>query len=74
MGFLQLEDTIIIDNSPHSYIFQPENAVPIGTFVGDQTDKELLDMIPQVWHRVRTPELPSDFGSRSRGRAGFIWC
>lgn len=42
----KLEDTIIVDNSPHSYIFQPENAIPIGTFIGDPQDHELLDMIP----------------------------
>jgi RNA polymerase II subunit A small phosphatase-like protein len=42
----ELQDTIIIDNSPHSYIFQPENAVPIGTFVGDNNDQDLLDLIP----------------------------
>eukprot|EP00959_Pyramimonas_sp_CCMP1952_P043565 910950-Pyramimonas_sp.AAC.1 len=40
------EDVIIIDNSPHSYIFQPENAVPIGTFIGDTHDQDLLDLIP----------------------------
>jgi len=27
-------DTIIVDNSPHSYVFQPENALPISTFIG----------------------------------------
>jgi len=42
----ELQDTIIIDNSPHSYIFQPENAIPIGTFVGDNNDQDLLDLIP----------------------------
>mmetsp|Transcript_19439 Transcript_19439/g.42530 ORF Transcript_19439/g.42530 Transcript_19439/m.42530 type:complete len:308 (-) Transcript_19439:210-1133(-) len=40
------EDVIIIDNSPHSYIFQPENAIPIGTFIGDTHDQDLLDLIP----------------------------
>lgn len=25
-----LSDVIIVDNSPHSYVFQPANAVPIG--------------------------------------------
>lgn len=41
-----LPETIIVDNSPHSYIFQPENAVPIGTFIGDEKDRELLDLMP----------------------------
>mmetsp|Transcript_39869 Transcript_39869/g.55395 ORF Transcript_39869/g.55395 Transcript_39869/m.55395 type:complete len:340 (-) Transcript_39869:296-1315(-) len=41
-----IHSTIIIDNSPHSYVFQPENAIPIGTFIGDNNDKDLLELIP----------------------------
>ena len=41
-----LAQTIIVDNSPHSYIFQPQNALPIGTFIDDMEDRELLDMVP----------------------------
>jgi len=43
-----LSQTIIVDNSPHSYIFQPENALPIGTFIDDMEDRELLDMLPML--------------------------
>ncbi|KAK2077750.1 hypothetical protein QBZ16_004597 [Prototheca wickerhamii] len=39
------ENLIIIDNSPHSYIFQPENALPIGTFIDDPDDSELLEVL-----------------------------
>ena len=35
-----LSDSIIVDNSPHSYVFQPENALPIGTFIDDPNDRE----------------------------------
>lgn len=41
-----LATTIIVDNSPHSYVFQPENAVPIGTFIDDMEDQELLEITP----------------------------
>lgn len=41
-----LAETIIVDNSPLSYIFQPSNAVPIGPFMGEKDDQELLDLIP----------------------------
>jgi RNA polymerase II subunit A small phosphatase-like protein len=41
-----LAKTIIVDNSPHSYVFQPYNALPIGTFIDDMEDQELLDMVP----------------------------
>lgn len=43
-----LSSTIIVDNSPHSYIFQPANAVPIGTFIDDMEDQELLELLPQL--------------------------
>lgn len=33
-----LASTIIIDNSPHSYIFHPENAVAISTFIDEPED------------------------------------
>ncbi|CAB5200044.1 NIF-domain-containing protein [Rhizophagus irregularis] len=41
-----LNDTIIIDNSPASYIFHPTNAVPISSWFNDPHDTELLDLIP----------------------------
>jgi RNA polymerase II subunit A small phosphatase-like protein len=43
-----LSSTIIVDNSPHSYIFQPANAVPIGTFIDDMEDQELLELLPHL--------------------------
>ena len=43
-----LSTTIIVDNSPHSYVFQPENAVPIGTFIDDMDDQELLEITPII--------------------------
>ncbi|XP_065185300.1 carboxy-terminal domain RNA polymerase II polypeptide A small phosphatase 1-like [Sycon ciliatum] len=39
-------NTIIIDNSPASYIFHPDNAVPVGSWFDDPTDTELLELIP----------------------------
>lgn len=42
----ELSNTIIVDNSPHSYIFQPANAAPIGTFIDDMEDQELLELLP----------------------------
>ncbi|KAI1315985.1 hypothetical protein EDD11_010567 [Mortierella claussenii] len=41
-----LNNTIIIDNSPASYIFHPTNAVPISSWFNDPHDTELLDLIP----------------------------
>jgi RNA polymerase II subunit A small phosphatase-like protein len=41
-----LNQCIIIDNSPHSYIFQPDHAFPITTWFDDQTDRELTELMP----------------------------
>ena len=34
-------DVIIVDNSPASYLFQPENALPCESFIDDPQDREL---------------------------------
>ncbi|XP_037136760.1 uncharacterized protein LOC119139844 [Syngnathus acus] len=41
-----LNKVIIIDNSPASYTFQPDNAVPVVSWFDDMSDSELLDLIP----------------------------
>jgi len=42
----RLEDTIIIDNSPFSYMFQPDNAIPIISWFNDKNDRQLYDLLP----------------------------
>lgn len=51
-----LRKTIIVDNSPHSYAFQPENAVPISTFIDDLDEQELLDILP-ILLELAKPEV-----------------
>ncbi|EFA83980.1 dullard-like phosphatase domain containing protein [Heterostelium album PN500] len=41
-----LKTTIIIDNSPTSYLFHPENAIPIDSWFDNENDIELLDVLP----------------------------
>ncbi|WVR07698.1 hypothetical protein IAU60_004740 [Kwoniella sp. DSM 27419] len=41
-----IESSIIIDNSPASYIFHPNNAVPVSTWFNDPHDAELTDLCP----------------------------
>lgn len=40
-----IDETIIIDNSPASYIFHPNNAVPVSTWFNDPHDSELSDLV-----------------------------
>ncbi|XP_075683892.1 CTD small phosphatase-like protein isoform X3 [Rhinoderma darwinii] len=42
----ELSKVIIVDNSPASYIFHPENAVPVQSWFDEMSDTELLDLIP----------------------------
>lgn len=48
-----LKRTFIIDNSPLSYVLQPENAIPITAFFTDDSDRELektLALLEQAKH------------------------
>lgn len=40
-----LSKVIIVDNSPASYIFHPDNAVPVSSWFDDMNDKQLLDLL-----------------------------
>lgn len=40
-----LKDCIIVDNSPNSYLFQPENALPCQSWYDDKRDNELEDIL-----------------------------
>jgi Dullard-like phosphatase family protein len=41
-----INHVVIIDNSPYSYIFQPDNAVPISSWFNDPTDCQLMQLLP----------------------------
>lgn len=41
-----LNKTLILDNSPASYIFHPKNAVPVLSWFDDLDDAELLNLLP----------------------------
>ncbi len=57
-----LSTTIIVDNSPHSYVFQPENAVPIGTFIDDMEDQELLEITPILMGVAQVDDVRDHLG------------
>jgi RNA polymerase II subunit A small phosphatase-like protein len=42
----KLKNLVIVDNAPKSYLFQPNNAVPITSWFDDPNDTELMDMLP----------------------------
>ncbi|XP_069588818.1 carboxy-terminal domain RNA polymerase II polypeptide A small phosphatase 1 [Ranitomeya imitator] len=54
-----LNKLVIIDNSPASYIFHPENAVPVVSWFDDMSDTELLDLIPFFEKLIRVDDVYS---------------
>lgn len=42
----KLERIVIVDNSPASYIFHQDNAIPVSSWFDDMSDTELLDVLP----------------------------
>lgn len=52
----KIENIIIIDNSPNSYYYQPENALPSKTWIKDPQDYELREMIPFL-KRLSAPNV-----------------
>ncbi|KIX09991.1 uncharacterized protein Z518_01072 [Rhinocladiella mackenziei CBS 650.93] len=43
-----LSKVIILDNSPVSYVFHEDNAIPIEGWINDPTDNDLLHLIPML--------------------------
>jgi len=54
----KMEDIMIVDNSPQSYRFQPQNAIPITSWFDDPNDTELFDILPCLETTlVTTPDV-----------------
>jgi len=43
-----IDSIMIIDNSPHSYLFNPQNAIPCESWFSDKSDRELLELLPKL--------------------------
>ncbi|XP_048856387.1 carboxy-terminal domain RNA polymerase II polypeptide A small phosphatase 2 [Brienomyrus brachyistius] len=52
-----LHRTLILDNSPASYIFHPENAVPVVSWFDDLEDTELLNLLPIFEELSQTEDI-----------------
>jgi len=54
-----LKTVIIIDNSPASYMFNPENAIAIESWFDDMQDTELFDLIPFMEDLAKVDDVTS---------------
>jgi RNA polymerase II subunit A small phosphatase-like protein len=43
-----LTRVVIVDNSPASYLYQPENAIPVSSWFDDRNDTLLKDIITDM--------------------------
>merc|ERR1712223_659873 len=53
----ELHKIIIVDNSPASYVFHPDNAVPCSSWFDDMEDRELLDDVIKYTPKEKKPYL-----------------
>jgi len=51
-----LTQIMILDNSPHSYLFNRENAIPCETWYNETSDRELMDIMPLL-ERLADPSV-----------------
>ncbi len=52
-----MSNVIIIDNSPSSYLFQPENSLPSISWYEDKNDIELMEMVPLLERLAYVPDV-----------------
>ena len=52
-----IKNMVIVDNSPASYILQPENAIPIKTWIDDTSDDQLFQLLPILEYLAQVPDV-----------------
>jgi TFIIF-interacting CTD phosphatase-like protein len=52
-----MKDTILIDNSPTSYMLQPECGLPILSWYDDMQDHVLIDYLPLLIEMSKINEI-----------------
>ncbi|XP_037077737.1 carboxy-terminal domain RNA polymerase II polypeptide A small phosphatase 1-like [Pollicipes pollicipes] len=62
-----LRRVVIVDNSPASYIFHPENAVACKSWFDDMSDTELLDRLPLLEALSRVDDVYTVLGREEPG-------
>lgn len=68
----ELHKIIIVDNSPASYIFHPDNAVPVSSWFDDMNDRELLDLIPFLENLSKVDSVYSILASNKTGSNALL--
>eukprot|EP00457_Paulinella_chromatophora_P007352 gb/GEZN01007375.1/.p1 GENE.gb/GEZN01007375.1/~~gb/GEZN01007375.1/.p1 ORF type:complete len:248 (+),score=38.22 gb/GEZN01007375.1/:243-986(+) len=53
----ELKNSIIVDNSPFSYMFQPSNAIAITSWFNDKSDNELIELFPKLEQLMKCDDV-----------------
>lgn len=59
-----INSVMIIDNSPHSYAFNPENAIPCESWFDDMNDRELFELIPILQELAKVDNVITELEAR----------
>lgn len=65
-----LEHSVIIDNSPFSYMFQPDNAIPVTSWFNDRNDRELYTLMP-ILDKLAEPTVVDSAAFLHQHRSSF---
>lgn len=52
-----LSQIALLDNSAHTYVFQPLQSVAVSSFFGNAQDSELLDLLPMLRALAQAPDV-----------------
>jgi RNA polymerase II subunit A small phosphatase-like protein len=58
-----INKVIIVDNSPASYAFHPDNAVPVVTWFDDPNDRELMELVPLLEELAEADDIYAVLGT-----------
>lgn len=65
-----LNRTVIVDNSPASYLWNPDSAIPSVNFIDDKTDGGLLKILDVLMHLKDSADVRTDL-PYARSAAGY---
>ena len=66
-----LKQTLIIDNSDASFIFQPEYAIFCGTWFDDPADRELAELTPFLTYLSKCDDVREPLRLWKNGQRKF---
>lgn len=67
-----MSDIMIVDNSPYSYIFQPDNAIPVTSWFNDMSDKQLGQLSKFLTNVEDVPDVCDALLEHRRGWVNLI--